>query len=308
MKHRLVKIMLVIIVVVAAELALPAVIPAQAGIQDRDPRFRGDDKGRSGDDNRGGDDKGGKASFAATATSKIKIVTKDADLGEVKKNEIYDFKIEVRNVGKDDLTITNVSSSCGCLAVVAAASYAANGASAAQGAATTPVVLKPNHSINVLAKLDTNKVSGEFERMIHVYSDDTDNPDVTWTVRGSVAAKLALPEDREGRASSAATDVRNAKIIMIFHSSGCNECREIMEEFLPEIKKKYQDKIMIVDYNIDNMESYAFMLSLQDKYDEKTTGGFYNPKPPVLFIENRLLYGVKDIKKDLEGIIEGKNG
>ncbi|MBU4312370.1 MAG: hypothetical protein KJ706_06610 [Candidatus Omnitrophica bacterium] len=99
-----------------------------------------------------------------------------------------------------------------------------------------------------------------------------------------------------------------AKMIMVFYSPGCNDCREIMDKFLPEIKQKYKDKIMVVDYNIDNMESYAFLLSLQDKYDEKSKGGFYNPKPPILFIEDRLLYGVKDIEKKLEGIIEGKNG
>ena len=95
---------------------------------------------------------------------------------------------------------------------------------------------------------------------------------------------------------------------MVFYSPGCKDCDEILDEFLPEIQKKYKDKVMVVDYDIDNMESYAFLLSLQDRYDETSKGGFYNPRPPVLFIENKLLYGVKDIKKDLEDIIKGKNG
>ncbi|MBU4457412.1 MAG: hypothetical protein KJ902_01580, partial [Candidatus Omnitrophica bacterium] len=110
----------------------------------------------------------------------------------------------------------------------------------------------------------------------------------------NAAATVAAPSNGANAA---------AKMIMVFYSPGCNECREIMDNFLPEIKQKYKDKIMVVDYNIENMESYSFLLSLQDKYDEKSKGGFYNPKPPILFIEDILLYGAKETKNRLEGII-----
>lgn len=237
---------------------------------------------------------------------KIKIITKDSDLGRVEKNKIYDFKIEVKNIGIDDLVITNVSSNCGCLELTDKRWPNVHDP-VASDVNIEPVIINKGNSIYISARVDTNKVGDEFEKMIHIFSNDPENKDVVWTVRGNkmFEAKPRTEEDVRGFASNTNID---AKVIMLFYSPGCNECREIMDNFLPEIKQKYKDKIMVVDYNIENMESYAFMLSLQDQYDENSKGGFYNPKPPILFIENRLLYGVKDIEKKLEGIIEGKNG
>jgi thiol-disulfide isomerase/thioredoxin len=284
----------------------------------------------------------GSAAVAKDTAPKIKIVTADVDLGEVEKNKIFDFDIEVKNVGEEELVITSVSSSCGCLELtgVAAelalpqgddgkasfaatahdgkASFAAtahdgkvNFAATPGGSAVEPVTVKPNHSIYITAKVDTSKVAGDFEKMIHVYSNDPENKDAVWKVRGrvmDVAAELALPQGDDGKASFAATardsqSREDAKIIMLFYSPGCRECEEIMEKFLPEIKKKYSDKILIVDYNIDNMQSYEFFLELQNKYDERAKKGFFNPKPPAVFAGNRLLYGVKEIEKGLEELI-----
>jgi len=129
------------------------------------------------------------------------------ECSEVEKNKIFDFKIEVKNVGKEDLVITSVSSSCGCLEVVAAefALPTANNVGAqfiapetngsglmnqtptdASGKASFAATIKPNHSIYITARVDTNKVGGEFEKMIHVLSNDPENKDVMWKVRGKV--------------------------------------------------------------------------------------------------------------------------
>jgi len=324
-------------------------------------------------------------SLAFATTPKIKIVTEDADLGEVEKNKIFDFKIEVKNMGKEDLVITNVSSSCGCLELtderwtntqnnaVAAelalpngdsgkasfaatpaqgsqgkASFAATPAQGSQGKASfaaTPVVIKPNHSVYISARVDTNKVSGDFEKMIHVFSNDAENKDVMWKVRGRVALQepslqpsplpSPLKREREQSVERGWSELReqgvsnpplpfmgdakqnpplpfmgegrgegeNSKLILFFHTPGCRECEEVRDKFFPELKEKYGDKILIVDYNIDNMESYAFFLELQEKYDERAKKGFFNPKPPALFAGNRLLYGVKEIEEGLEELI-----
>jgi thiol-disulfide isomerase/thioredoxin len=232
-----------------------------------------------------------KTIFAAKNEPKIKVVTKDVDLGQVGKNETYDFKIEVKNMGTEDLVIINVASSCGCLELTDKR-WATN-------AIPAPVTITKGNSIYISAKVDTNKVGGEFEKTIHIFSNDPDKKDAVWTVKGK-ANTIPTPIS----AASAEMGGRTgAKMVMVFYSPGCNECREIMDKFLPRIQQKYKDKIMVVDYNIENIESYAFMLSLQDKYDERSKGGFYNPKPPVLFIENRLLYGVKEIKNNLESLI-----
>jgi hypothetical protein len=45
------------------------------------------------------------------------------------------------------------------------------------------------------------------------------------------------------------------------------------------------------------------LLDLQNKYDDKRKAGFFNPKPPAVFINGKLLYGVKEIEDKLDQLI-----
>ena len=247
---------------------------------------------------------------AKESASKINIVTPDADIGAVEKARIFDYNIEVKNAGDGDLIIENAYSSCGCLAVTdkrwpGVASPGLMNQTPALGAAFTPpakVVVKPNKSIYISVSMDTNKVSGEFEKMLHIISNDPENKDAMWKIKGNVggAAIPTIPNAGLGRHPQTRIG-DGAKTIMVFYSPGCDACREIMDNFLPEINKKYDKKITMVYYNIDNPESFAFLLDLQNKYDKNVKkGGFFNPKPPAVFVNNKLLYGVKEIKEKLE--------
>jgi thiol-disulfide isomerase/thioredoxin len=206
--------------------------------------------------------------------ARIEIVTKNVDIGKLEKGRIFDYEIEVKNIGTKDLMIENAYSTCGCLEVM-------------DKDWPKQVIVKPKQSIFIAVKMDTNKVSGVFERMLHVVSNDVENKDAAWKITGdAIESKAALPG--------------NSKTIMVFYSPGCGDCREIMDKFLPELKEKYKDRILIADYNVDNPESFAFLLDLQNKYDDKRKAGFFNPKPPAVFVANKLLYGVKEIKDKLE--------
>ena len=262
-------------------------------------------------------------SNGANAASKIQIMTKDADLGTVEKNKIFDFEIEVKNSGDGDLVIENVYSSCGCLAVTDKRwlSVAPSGlinqthVAGAELAPPAKVVVEPNKNIYISVSMDTNKVSGEFERAVHVVSNDPENKDVVWKIKGNVLDSAHMA-DQDVRSNAIVTQYSSSghenrqgeqsreaptRIIMVFYSPGCDACREIMDKFLPEINKKYDNKITIVYYNIDNPESFAFLLDLQNKYDKNVKkDGFFNPKPPAVFVDNKLLYGVKEIKEKLE--------
>jgi len=98
----------------------------------------------------------------------------------------------------------------------------------------------------------------------------------------------------------------NSKVIMLFYSPGCNDCKEIRNKFLPELIEKYGNKIWIEEYDIDNPESFAVLLDLQNKYDKRAKKGFFNPSPPAVFAEHKLLYGVKDIKNKLPKLLRLK--
>lgn len=258
---------------------------------------------------------------AEEAKPKIEIVTKDLDTGEVKKGKMLDFNIQVKSAGQQDMVITNVYSSCGCFEVTdkrwPSSRLPASGGSLEQYSSSKvekkpePVIVKPGKSIFIATRLDTNKVTGQFEKQLYVESNDPENKKAVWKIKGTVLDTLhpALSH-KEGEvipltlpsplSLNKGEGKGEGKLVMLFYLPGCDECKEIKNKFLASLKEKYQDKIIIVEYNIDNPESFAFMIDLQNKYEPRAKKGFFNPKPPSVFIENKFLYGVKEIEENLE--------
>jgi len=236
----------------------------------------------------------------------IKFSTKDSDIGTVEKGRMFSYLVEVKNYGTDDLVIENVYSSCGCFEVTDSR-WPNNPHNAGPPPAIKPepVTIKPNKSIFIATRLDTNKVSGQFEKTLHVVSNDPETKDAAWRIKGTVLDSASGVAER-AQASSAPPASPDSKVVMLFYTPGCNECKEIKEKFLPGIKEKYKEKVLIVEYNIDNSESFAFLLDLQSKYDERFKKAFFNPKPPTVFVENKLLYGVKEIEKQLDIYLAGQ--
>lgn len=89
------------------------------------------------------------------------------------------------------------------------------------------------------------------------------------------------------------------KELIIFYSLNCHRCAEIKNEIIPDIEKKYKDKILIEYRDIADIKNYKLMLSLQDKYGAK---GIKNILP-VFYFEGSFLNGEGRIKEDLEALI-----
>ncbi len=270
---------------------------------------------------------------AAENTPRIHIVTSDSDIGETKQGPVYDYDIEVKNVGDADLILENVWSGCGCLKLTDPR-WPENRSNVTY---ENSPILKPGESTFIKAKLDTKMVNDTFERLIHIISNDPERKDSVWTVRGSVigaqtdavipASSHVIPakagiqdyrhrpresgdsrlrgndmesrgNDMESRGNDRGIAPVNAdtKVIMFFYVPGCKECKEILNDFLPKVKKKQNSNVVIAKYNIDKMASYEFLLELMNKYDKTKKGAFFNPKPPIIYTEEKLLYGVKEIK------------
>jgi len=272
--------------------------------------------------------------FAAESGPKIEIATGDADIGEMQKGKILDFKVEVKSAGTEDLIIENVYSSCGCLEVTdprwPSSRLGASGASLEQYSSSEvekkpePVIVKPGESIFIAVKLDTNKVTGAFEKQLFIISNDPENKNLAWKIKGIILDSAALlprsnsiPDEMAGPAQYSSSETAegsrvekpapDGKVVMLFYSAGCDDCKEIKDKFLPGLIEKYGNKMRIEEYNIDNPESFAVLLDLQNKYDKRAKKGFFNPRPPAVFAEGRLLYGVKDIKNKLEGLLRLKS-
>ena len=245
--------------------------------------------------------------YAEEARPRIEIVTDDIDIGEVEKGSAFDFKIEVRNAGAADLVIQSVSSDCGCLEVVDQ-----RWPKDVLIDQVKPIIVKPRENILISVRVDTNKIDYEFDKMLHIFSNDPERPDSVWHVRGNVqnpAPGAPSADERPAPGPPPAVPVevyRDTKNIMLFYRPGCKDCWEIRDNFLPELQEKYKVRILVEEYNIDEPEAFAIFLGLQDRYDEKAKAEFYNPKSPAVFIYGKFLYGQNEIKEGLKDIVNPK--
>jgi len=82
--------------------------------------------------------------------------------------------------------------------------------------------------------------------------------------------------------------------LIIFHSPGCHNCIRIKNEIMPGLESEFKDKITVVYRDIDDIENYKFMLSLEEKYHAKI-----NNVLPVFFFEGHFLNGEGNVKNNL---------
>ena len=83
-----------------------------------------------------------------------------------------------------------------------------------------------------------------------------------------------------------------------FYSRDCMDCREIKENLIPDLNKKYDFRLEVRYLEINEPENYKLQSELEKKYHL-----LKNP-PPAIFIGNNALDGEREIKEKLEGLIE----
>jgi len=82
--------------------------------------------------------------------------------------------------------------------------------------------------------------------------------------------------------------------LIVFHSPGCHNCIRIKKEIMPTIDKEFKDRIKIEYRDIDDIENYKLMLSLEEKYHAKINNVF-----PIFFFEGHFLNGEGNVKNNL---------
>jgi hypothetical protein len=82
--------------------------------------------------------------------------------------------------------------------------------------------------------------------------------------------------------------------LIVFYSPGCHNCIHIKNEIMPGIELKFKDKITVEYRDIDDIENYKFMLSLEEKYHAKPNNVF-----PIFFFEGHFLNGEGNVKDNL---------
>jgi len=91
----------------------------------------------------------------------------------------------------------------------------------------------------------------------------------------------------------------NKPTLVIFHSPSCHYCIKVKQDVIPKIEKKYKDRIILEYRNVDEIENYTLLLSLEEKHGIKLTGSL-----PEFYIEGHFINGYDNIKNGWERFID----
>jgi hypothetical protein len=92
------------------------------------------------------------------------------DFGEIKPGDIVSTDFKFKNIGKKNLVITNIGTSCGCT-----------------GTKIENTILKPGESSFVKIEFDSTGKKGKQDKFVTVYSNDPLHPEYTLKITSHVA-------------------------------------------------------------------------------------------------------------------------
>lgn len=87
--------------------------------------------------------------------------------------------------------------------------------------------------------------------------------------------------------------------LIVFYSPGCHKCIQVKNELMPQIEKKFKDKVSIEYRDISDIENYKLLLSLKEKYSAKDL----KIMVPMLLFEGHFLSAEEVTKDNLKRLI-----
>jgi cytochrome c biogenesis protein CcdA len=91
--------------------------------------------------------------------------------------------------------------------------------------------------------------------------------------------------------------------LFVFGSRTCHKCAKVKEELIPKIEKKFAGKVRIEYRDIDEMENYMFLLSLEEKYKAGVELDL-----PIFFFKGKFLNSKVDIEERLDEMLSSALG
>jgi len=86
--------------------------------------------------------------------------------------------------------------------------------------------------------------------------------------------------------------------ILLFYSPNCKACLKAKIEILPQVFKKYKNKIIIKEANIYDKNNLNLLISLSSRFKRKIAA------VPAILVGDTFLVGTKEIKENLDKAIE----
>lgn len=112
----------------------------------------------------------------------------DFDFGAMKNSDIRTNIFEVKNTGKSDLELTNVSTSCDCTYVFVTASGVKSPRFTMHGTNAWKGKVSPGQTaqIDVIYEPAIMPVQGTVERVVSVVTNDPNNPELKFSISADV--------------------------------------------------------------------------------------------------------------------------
>ncbi len=87
--------------------------------------------------------------------------------------------------------------------------------------------------------------------------------------------------------------------LVVFHSSTCHNCVQLINEFMPKVKSIWQNKINIEYRDIGDIQNYKMLIQLQEEY-----GVTLKNEVPIVFFKGHFLTGKDEIVNKLFKLLE----
>ncbi|HIE27724.1 TPA: DUF1573 domain-containing protein [Candidatus Poribacteria bacterium] len=217
------------------------------------------------------------------------------DIGTIKigKEEVHIFK--VKNIGSQELKITQLRSSCSCLKVELSSKK-----------------IQPNEYAEIKATFKEDKRLGKVIKTIYIDSND---PNASRSIlrvkanviedRASLGKEVQSPKEQTQTMKVSVPKVEHPDFIgdasvciTLFGSEDCDDCAFLKEKILPRLSQKYADALRVKYYPIDDVNNYDLLVALEERFSDMGND------IPVLFIGKDVLGGIEEVTENLESLIE----
>jgi len=201
---------------------------------------------------------------------------------EASQHQQLQQTLAIKNAGKGIMNV-RLRSSCECLSI-------------------TPNIaaITSNNIQQIRLNLDTQDRAGKITEYIFVDSNDPVNPQVTLIVEGMVNGSHSLAANNmpTQTVTSGMGTAGVSVCLALFSTPNCKYCQRLKSEIIPQIGKKHGASIKLEVFEINQPENYKKLLLLEKQMNTQDT------RLPVIFIDNHLLYGKKQIQLHLENEIK----
>ena len=206
------------------------------------------------------------------------------EIGNIKLDEEITHTFKIMNTGSEELKISQIRSSCGCLKVELSSN-----------------TIQPGGYAEIKGIFKEDERLGDMVKTIYIESNAPDSPRATIRVKATVLGK------DETSSQKTVTKVEPSKIevsqdgivnITFFFSEDCSDCAYVKSELFPALHKKYPGILNIESHSIDDLDGYDLLVAMEEHF------GDMGNEIPVIFIGTDVLGGREEVVNNLEKLIE----